>query len=351
MQNSYLTVEQRAAKRVAQKHLDNAETFEQRNDSLLGFASRVHNRFANGRKLSDRDFNQIVDGLRRELSGSSMLQLSENYQPATRTRPNGMSFEIYAMNRLAREEAGVMVYSLNATRAFVSPKKFCIDSSFSPVSCSKHLLARTVERGMATNETLSEVDAAIIASIGLTTVWQRAFAKARITTEAIMVPYRGGALLGRLIAKTTDQDIPFRMSVDRDVTKQGEFPASPYHTYSDVDGLWRASAMLATAIDDSLLDTNQFYLHAELDAFCAKYGQAMNEITQAVLWPHAQLKDGLPHQDIDYCIDSLSHELAEIINQPEHLYALRGPKADRRQWQGMQEPEVEHTPVLWLRSA
>ena len=148
MQNSYLTAAQRAAKRVAQNHLDAAEPFEQRNQSLLGFASRVNARFANGRKLSDRDFDDIVRGLRAELSGPSMLQINENLVLPTRTRPNGHAFEICAMNRLVREEAGVMTYSLNATRAFISKKRFVIDSSFSPISLSKHLLARTVERAV-----------------------------------------------------------------------------------------------------------------------------------------------------------------------------------------------------------
>jgi hypothetical protein len=284
----------------------------------------IGEQFFKGHRLVGPEYARTLSRIRGILGGFGPSIMNETQRLPTRTRPKGEEHEFTTLSR-APGESG---YELVGVQLHLSRRRIGYSFDGTGTFITRHLMERSIERGLASwTGRLSEVEEAVLDTMGLAAVWRHAYESGLTRERAIALPYGQSLIYGIMNTQAEPRGngtIGFTGS-RYDYT---DADPNPFLAHPAILATGSTDIVLRTAIDDDLMSLAQCDLRDDLARFVAANEPLLSEIRHGSLWRRSVLTPARPYEEILPELDGLARRLVTLLSAPDAQVALRGRKAD-----------------------
>lgn len=294
-------------------------------------------KFLGGHRLVGPEYARTLSLIRDILGGAGPSIMQESDRPPTRTRPKGEEHEFTTLSRAVGDSG----YELVGVQLHLSRRRIGYSFDGTGTFITRHLMERSIERGLASwTGRLSEVEEAVLDTLGLGCVWRYAFEAGLTKDPAIALPYGPGLIYGIMSPRAESRgngSIGFTGS-RYDFT---DSDPSPFLAHPSIAATASTDIVLRTAVDEDLMSLAQCDLRDDLARFISANELLLAQIRHGALWRRSVLTPAKPYAEIAPELDAVARRLVALLSAPDARVALRGRKADAQGWNGDKESEAE----------
>jgi hypothetical protein len=337
-----LSAAQHVARREALTQIGRGGELHDGYHRLMDMLTPTFQEFMLRNRLDGAGFEALVQRIRSLITGFGPSSFREFRRPPTRTRPKAEEHEFLTVIRSSdEEESGRGGYELAGLRILLTRRRIMFSFERNGMFVTRHALERSIERGLASwTGRLAEVEDAMLENLGLALAWRRAFETGVTPSGEMVLPCRGGLILGTMERVEQPRECP-SFAVGRSKAKHALAP-SPLVVHAPLnDASARTDTVLCTVIDEDLMRLEQVDLRDALGRFCSANEGLLSDIATSALWRTAA---NIETRDADALVpglDALATELAGLLSREGASEAIG---ADRVR-QARPSPERPPAPI------
>jgi hypothetical protein len=241
-----LSAAQHVARREALTQIGRGGELHDGYHRLMDMLTPTFQEFMLRNRLDGAGFEALVQRIRSLITGFGPSSFREFRRPPTRTRPKAEEHEFLTVIRSSdEEESGRGGYELAGLRILLTRRRIMFSFERNGMFVTRHALERSIERGLASwTGRLAEVEDAMLENLGLALAWRRAFETGVTPSGEMVLPCRGGLILGTMERVEQPRECP-SFAVGRSKAKHALAP-SPLVVHAPLNGDRRGSHAAGT---------------------------------------------------------------------------------------------------------